>query len=61
MKETLWRIPLCTDTYGEFDLHDHHKARFELCNWSGESIHANTTKATFACNEAHIEVHNHTL
>ncbi len=42
---------------GEFDLHDHHKARFELCSWSGESIHANTTKATFGCSEAHIEVH----
>jgi len=38
-------------------LHDHHKARFELCNWSGESIHANTTKSTFGCSEAHIEVH----
>jgi hypothetical protein len=23
---------------GEFDLHDHHKARFELCSWIGESI-----------------------
>ncbi len=42
---------------GEFDLHDHHKARFELCNWSGESIRANTTKATFGCSEAHTEVH----
>jgi len=42
---------------GEFDLHDHHKAIFELCSWNGESIHANTTKATFGCNEAHIEVH----
>jgi hypothetical protein len=42
---------------GEFDLHDHHKARFELCSWSGKSIHAKTTKATFGCNEAHIEVH----
>jgi len=34
---------------GEFDLHDHHKAKFELCNWSGKSIHANTTKARFGC------------
>jgi hypothetical protein len=42
---------------GNFDLHDHHKARFELCSWSGESIHANTMKATFGCSEAHIEVH----
>ncbi len=42
---------------GEFDLHDHHKARFELCNWSGGSIHANTTKATFGCSEVHTEVH----
>ncbi len=42
---------------GEFDLHDHHKAIFELCSWSGESIHANTTKATFGCSEAHTEVH----
>ncbi len=33
------------------------KARFELCSWSGESIHANTTKATFGCSEMHIEVH----
>jgi hypothetical protein len=41
----------------EFDLHDHHKAKFELCNWSGESNHANTTKATFGCSEVHIEVH----
>ncbi len=31
--------------------------RFELCNWSGESIHANTMKATFGCSEAHTEVH----
>ncbi len=46
---------------GEFDLHDRHKAKFELCSWNGESIHANTTKATFGCNEAHIEVHKHTL
>jgi hypothetical protein len=30
---------------------------FELCSWSGESIHANTTKATFGCSEAHTEVH----
>jgi hypothetical protein len=43
--------------YGEFDLHDHHKAKFELCSWSGESIHANTTKATFGCSEAHTKVH----
>jgi hypothetical protein len=21
---------------GEFDLHDHHKAKYELCSWSGE-------------------------
>jgi hypothetical protein len=42
---------------GEFDLHDHHKARFELCSWSGESTHANTTKATFGCSEAHTNVH----
>jgi hypothetical protein len=42
---------------GEFDLHDHHKAKFELCNWSGKSIHVNTTKATFGCSEAHTEVH----
>ncbi len=42
---------------GEFDLRDHHKARFELCSWSGEPIHENTTKATFGCSEAHIEVH----
>ncbi len=42
---------------GGFDLHDHHKAIFELCGWSDESIHANTTKATFGCSEAHIEVH----
>jgi len=34
---------------GEFNLHDHHKARFE-------SIHANTTKATFGCSEAHIKI-----
>jgi hypothetical protein len=38
-------------------IHDHHKASFELCSWSGESIHANTTKATFGCSEAHTEVH----
>jgi hypothetical protein len=42
---------------GEFDLHDYHKAIFELCNWSGESIHVNTTKVTFGCSEAHTEVH----
>jgi len=42
---------------GSFDLHDHHKVKFELCNWSGESIHANTMKTTFGCNETHIEVH----
>jgi hypothetical protein len=41
----------------ELDLHDHHKAKFELCNWSGESIHVSTTKATFECSEAHTEVH----
>ncbi len=33
------------------------KARFELCGWGGESIHANTTKATFGCSEAHTKVH----
>jgi hypothetical protein len=42
---------------GEFDLHDHHKAKLELCSWSGESIHANTMKLTFGCSEAHTEVH----
>jgi hypothetical protein len=36
---------------------DHHKARFESCNWNGKSIHANTTKATFGCSEVHTEVH----
>ncbi len=41
----------------EFDLHDHHKARYELCGWSGESIHANTTKTTFGCSEAHTAVY----
>jgi hypothetical protein len=61
MKEALWRIPLRTDHSGEFDLHDHHKTRFELCSWNGESIHANTVKATFGCNEAHTEVHKHIL
>jgi hypothetical protein len=30
---------------------------FELCSWSGESIHANNTKTTFGCNEAHTKVH----
>ncbi len=35
----------------------YHKARFELCNWNGESIHANTVEATFGCSEVHIEVH----
>jgi hypothetical protein len=49
---------LVTQTHsGEFDLHDHHKANFELFNWNNESIHANTTKVTFGCSEAHIEVH----
>jgi hypothetical protein len=57
MKVTLWRIPLCTYHSGEFDLDDHHKAIFELCSWNGESIHANTMKATFRCCEAHIEVY----
>jgi len=59
MKETLWRIPLCRIPLysGEFDLHDHHKARFELCSWSGKSIHANTTETTFGCSEVHTEVH----
>ncbi len=57
-----WRRPCGGYHYvhthsGEFDLHDHHKAKFELCNWSGESIHANTTKATFGCSEAHTEIH----
>ncbi len=57
-----WKRPCARYHYvqmqsGEFDLHDHHKARFELCSWSGESIHANTTKATFGCSEAHIEIH----
>jgi hypothetical protein len=42
---------------GEFDLHAHHKVRFELCNWNGGSIHANITKAIFGCNEAHIEAY----
>jgi hypothetical protein len=42
---------------GEFDLHDHHKARFKLCSWSGQLIHANTTKATFGRSEAHTKVH----
>jgi len=42
---------------GEFDLHDHHKAKFELCSRSGGSIHANITKTTFGCSEAHTEVH----
>ncbi len=41
---------------GEFDLHDQHKAKFELCSRSGESIHANT-KATFGRSEVHIKVH----
>jgi hypothetical protein len=54
---TLWKIPLCTEMHsGEFYLHDHHKAIFELCSWSGESNHANTTKARFGCNDAHIKV-----
>jgi hypothetical protein len=39
------------------EVFQHFLARFELCSWSGESIHANTTKATFECSEAHIEVH----
>jgi hypothetical protein len=38
-------------------LHDHHKAKFELCNWTCESIHANTMKVTFGCSEAHTEAH----
>jgi hypothetical protein len=42
---------------GEFDLHAHHKAIFELCNCSGESIHANTTKATFGCSGTYTEIH----
>jgi hypothetical protein len=42
---------------GEFDLHDHHKAGFELCNLNGGLIRANTMKAIFGCNEAHIEIH----
>jgi hypothetical protein len=50
----LWRIAQTHS--GEFDLHDHHKVRFELCSWSGELMHANTTKATFGCNETHTEV-----
>jgi len=29
----------------------------EVCSWSGKSIHANTTKATFGCSEAHTKVH----
>ncbi len=37
-----------------------HKAIFELCNWSGESIHANTMKATFGCSEVHTYI-NRTL
>ncbi len=45
----------------EFDLHDDHKAKLELCSWNVESIHANTTKATFGCSEVHTEVHKHTL
>jgi hypothetical protein len=57
-----WRRPCGGYHYvqmhsGEFDLHDHHKAKFELCSWSGESIHVNTTKSTFGCSEVHIEVH----
>jgi hypothetical protein len=57
-----WRRPYGRYHYvqmhnGEFDLHDHHKAIFELCNWNGKSIHANTTKATFGCSEPHTEVH----
>jgi hypothetical protein len=31
--------------------------RPDLCSWNGKSVHANTTKATLGCNEAHIEVH----
>jgi len=46
---------------GEFDLHDHHKARFELCSWSGESIHANTTEATFGCMRRILRYIKHTL
>ncbi len=42
---------------GEFDLHDHHKAKFELYSWNGESTHANTMKDTIECSETHIEVH----
>jgi hypothetical protein len=42
---------------GEFDLHDHHKAKFELCSWNGESLSVNTMKATFGYNEAHIKIH----
>jgi hypothetical protein len=42
---------------GEFYLHDHHKAKFELCSWSGESIHVNTMKATFGCSEAYTKVY----
>jgi len=45
---------------GEFDLHDHHKAIFELGSWCGESIHANTTKATFGCSEV-LRYIKHTL
>jgi len=42
---------------GEFDLHDCHKVKFELCSWNGESIHVNTMKATFKYSEAYTEVH----
>jgi hypothetical protein len=30
---------------------------YVIGSWSGESIHANTTKTTFGCSEAHTEVH----
>jgi hypothetical protein len=30
-----------------FDLHDHHKARFELCNWSGANM---CTWLNYKCN-----------
>ncbi len=57
-----WRWPCGGYHYilthgGEFDLHDHHKVKFELCSWSAESIHANTTKATFGWSETQTKVH----
>jgi hypothetical protein len=33
------------------------RPNLRLCSWSGESIHTNTTKATFGYSEAHIKEH----